>query len=100
MSADTIRWRGDAVVSSGARRMGFALLITFGLPLAVGAAARAEESGQSELAANVSQVFEQKCAACHGPAAKKVKKFGYVTDLGRLAANPKLIVPHDPASSA
>src|SRR4051794_21370231 len=44
--------------------------------------------------------FQQKCAACHGPEAKKPKKFAYVDDLARLAGNPKLVVPGDLSKSS
>jgi len=59
----------------------------------------ARAADDPRLAAQTLAVFQQKCAACHGPQAKKPKKFAYVTDLPRLAANPKLITPRDPAKS-
>src|SRR3954451_15287870 len=52
-----------------------------------------------DLPAETLAVFQAKCAACHGPQAAKPKKFGYVTDLMRLAANPKYVIPHDPDKS-
>jgi uncharacterized membrane protein len=47
-----------------------------------------------DLAAKVLKVFEAKCNECHGSQVKKPpKKFGYILDLKRVAANPKLVVP-------
>src|SRR5689334_15617507 len=50
-------------------------------------------------AAVVRAVFADKCYDCHSPAAKKVEKFGYINDLGQLAANPKYIARGDPDHS-
>ena len=52
-----------------------------------------------DVSARALAVFQAKCAACHGPQAAKPKKFGYITDLKRLAANPKYVIPHDPDKS-
>src|SRR5690349_20466805 len=61
--------------------------------------AKAEAQSDPSLPANVLQVFRQKCAACHSPQAKKIKKFGTITDLPKLAANHKLVTPGDSAHS-
>lgn len=45
-------------------------------------------------------IFAVRCVKCHGADVARPKgKFGYVLDLKRVAANPKLIVPFDPAAS-
>ena len=55
---------------------------------------------QGDLASRVRAAFSAKCAGCHGPDLRKPRgKFGYVLDLGRVAANPKLVVPGQPAES-
>jgi mono/diheme cytochrome c family protein len=39
-------------------------------------------------------VFKAKCAGCHGPDLEKPQgRFGYVLDLGKIAANPEMVVP-------
>jgi len=59
--------------------------------------ARAEETDPG---AQALQVFSVRCTQCHGSQVAKPKgKFGYVTDLRRVAANPKLVVPFDPSAS-
>src|SRR5262249_55106844 len=51
-------------------------------------------------ARQVRAVFAAKCAACHGPQLARPKgRFGYVLDLGRVAANPELVVPGSPGES-
>jgi mono/diheme cytochrome c family protein len=66
--------------------------------LLVTAAARADEP--RDLAADVRAVFVAKCAVCHGPDVKKPKgRFGYVTDLVRVAANRELVIPGAPDES-
>jgi mono/diheme cytochrome c family protein len=63
--------------------------------VAAGAATAAEDRP-----ARARQVFADKCAHCHGPdVPRPKKKFGYVTDLERLAGNPKLVVPSKPEES-
>lgn len=57
---------------------------------------------QSALALDqqVQAIFESRCVMCHGPQLKRPKgKFGYVTDLNRLAANSDYIVPFEPSQS-
>jgi uncharacterized membrane protein/mono/diheme cytochrome c family protein len=45
-------------------------------------------------AARVHALFERKCVECHGSELSKPKgKFGFVTDLARMAKDPELIVP-------
>jgi uncharacterized membrane protein/mono/diheme cytochrome c family protein len=52
------------------------------------------------LAAEVSRIFEAKCADCHGGHLPKPKgKFGYVLDLKRVAANPDYVTPGNPEKS-
>jgi len=59
--------------------------------------ARASDEGRPRaaiIAADAISVFKARCAVCHGPQLTAPKgRFGYVLDLGRLAANPELIVP-------
>lgn len=46
------------------------------------------------LANQVWAIFADKCLDCHAADLPKPKgKFGYVLDLGRIAANPKMVVP-------
>jgi hypothetical protein len=78
----------------GTRRI--SSLILFAAWASVPDAAAAAE----DLPTKVHAVFVGKCATCHGPDLPKPKgKFGYVTDLGRLADNPKLVVPSKPDES-
>ena len=52
------------------------------------------------LADQVRAIFSAKCVKCHGADLERPKgKFGYVLDLARVAANPKMIVPGKPAQS-
>ena len=52
------------------------------------------------LATQVHTIFQAKCIECHGPDLARPKgKFGYVLDLARVAANPKMIVPGKPLQS-
>jgi mono/diheme cytochrome c family protein len=45
-------------------------------------------------------VFKAKCAGCHGPDLPKPKaSFGYVLDLGRVAANREMVIPGRPGES-
>jgi hypothetical protein len=55
---------------------------------------------EQELAAPVRALFAAKCVECHGDRLARPKgKFGYVVDLKRVAANPKLVVPFRPDQS-
>lgn len=52
------------------------------------------------LASQVHAIFAVKCVECHGAGLERPKgKFGYVLDLARVAANPKMIVPGNPKKS-
>lgn len=52
------------------------------------------------LATQVHTIFQAKCVECHGPDVARPKgKFGYVLDLARVAANPKMIAPGNPLKS-
>ncbi len=52
------------------------------------------------LASHVYAVFKARCTECHGADLSRPKgKFGYVVDLARVAANPKMVVPGMPAQS-
>ena len=54
----------------------------------------------TETAEKVQKVFRAKCTQCHGSHLAKPKgKFGYILDLGRVAANPKIVVPSKPDES-
>lgn len=54
----------------------------------------------TELAARVRAVLTTRCASCHGPELTRPKgRFGYVTDLKRLASTSKLVVPSNPEKS-
>src|SRR5579885_1054189 len=68
--------------------------------LAAWTAVAGPASAADDLPGRVRAVFADKCASCHGPDLPKPKgKFGYVTDLARLAANRKLVVPSKPDES-
>ena len=57
-------------------------------------------AGDADSGAEARAVFAVRCVQCHGADLTKPKgKFGYVLDLKRVAANPKLVVPFDPAGS-
>jgi mono/diheme cytochrome c family protein len=77
----------------------FSVLVLLAAPaFALGSATAAEP--EADLPAHVRALFVARCAACHGPDLRRPKgKFGYVTDLERLAANRRLIVPSNPAES-
>jgi uncharacterized membrane protein/mono/diheme cytochrome c family protein len=52
------------------------------------------------LATQVHAIFQAKCVECHAADLAHPKgKFGYVLDLPRVVANPKMIVPGNPAKS-
>jgi uncharacterized membrane protein/mono/diheme cytochrome c family protein len=74
------------------------ILAFLGLGQVTAAGAGPDEGAQ--LANQVRDVFSAKCLDCHGPELKRPKgKFGYVLDLGRMAADPKLVVPGKPEES-
>jgi len=52
------------------------------------------------LASQVHTIFQARCTQCHGADLARPKgKFGYVLDLARVAANPKMVIPGDPVRS-
>jgi len=56
--------------------------------------------GAPSLATQVHTIFQAKCVECHAADLPRPKgKFGYVLDLARVAANPKMIAPGKPAKS-
>jgi uncharacterized membrane protein len=62
-------------------------------------AARAAEAPLN-LGDQVRTVFSAKCMQCHSARLARPKgKLGYLLDLDRVAANPKLVVKFDPAAS-
>jgi uncharacterized membrane protein/mono/diheme cytochrome c family protein len=68
------------------------------LALLVAVPARADDP--EALAGQVRAIFQAKCVECHGADLARPKgKFGYVLDLARVAANPNMVVPGDPARS-
>jgi uncharacterized membrane protein/mono/diheme cytochrome c family protein len=62
---------------------------------------RAQPSeGERDFGANVRVMFSQKCAICHGPDLPNPQgRFGYVTDLKRVASNPEMVIPGKPGES-
>jgi uncharacterized membrane protein/mono/diheme cytochrome c family protein len=55
------------------------------------------------LVTDVLEVFKTSCAECHGPEGQekhKKAKFHYITDLSKLRANPKYVVPGKPEESS
>jgi hypothetical protein len=53
-----------------------------------------------DLASRVHAIFAEKCTQCHGANVPRPKgKFGYVLDLNRVAANPKLVARSRPEES-
>lgn len=62
------------------------------------ASARAAEENDA-LASKVLTLFQDKCFKCHSPQAKKIKKFGFINDLNRLAHTQKYITPGHPEKS-
>ncbi|HEY0966573.1 MAG TPA: c-type cytochrome domain-containing protein [Opitutaceae bacterium] len=69
--------------------------------LALAGAARAEDAPLGKaLAGEVREIFRTSCIECHGAdLASPDGEFGYVLDLPRIAANPDMVVPGDPAKS-
>ncbi|HSU65767.1 MAG TPA: hypothetical protein VLJ39_02745 [Tepidisphaeraceae bacterium] len=64
------------------------------------AATPAAQPNPPDLGTQVRRVFADKCVECHSPGLSHPKgKFGYVLDLSRVAANPKIVVRFDPAAS-
>jgi uncharacterized membrane protein/mono/diheme cytochrome c family protein len=77
------------------------LVLCFIVAAPVARAAGAGAPGANDqLAAQTLAIFGEKCFSCHTTQSKpKPKKFNYVDDLAKLAANPKFIVPGDPDKS-
>ena len=71
------------------------------LVIVTGPSLSAETSNESQtLARQVHTLFASKCIECHGADLERPKgKFGYVLDLARVAANPKMVVPGNPTKS-
>jgi uncharacterized membrane protein len=52
------------------------------------------------LTSQVHAIFQARCTQCHGADLARPKaKFGYVLDLARVAANPRMVAPGNPAKS-
>lgn len=87
------RLRGRNVSRILARAFVLALLLST-------AGAWGAEDQLPSLATQVHAIFQTKCVECHAADLARPKgKFGYVLDLARVAANPKMIVPGKPAQS-
>jgi len=72
--------------------------LTLALTLLAPGASAAEEL--PSLATQVHAIFQVKCVECHGADLAHPKgKFGYVLDLPRVVANPKMITPGNPSKS-
>ncbi len=85
-------------MAAGRRDNDVRRLVGCALALLVAVAARADDP--EALAGQVRAIFQAKCVECHGADLARPKgKFGYVLDLARVAANPKMVVPGDPAHS-
>jgi uncharacterized membrane protein len=72
------------------------------LALTLSLIARESDAGDQlpSLATQVHAIFQVKCVECHAADLAHPKgKFGYVLDLPRVAANPKMIVPGNPLKS-
>lgn len=68
--------------------------------LATAPLAGANQRPLGDPGSQVREIFAAKCSQCHSPGLPRPKgKFGYVLDLARVAANPRLIVPSDAAHS-
>jgi len=71
------------------------LLSVFAQPAPNASSTDAQAAADAALDAIVS-----KCADCHGPQLQRPKgKFGYVTDLPRIASNPDYVTPGSPQDS-
>lgn len=75
-------------------------LLALLLPSVAPAQAPASKEEKLQLAARVHQIFEAKCADCHGSHLPKPKgKFGYVLDLARVGKNPDYVIVGDAKGS-
>lgn len=79
-------------------RCAFVLVL---LGLALAGTTRADDAALGRaLAGEVRGIFRATCLECHGPdLASPEGEFGFVLDLPRIAADPELVVPGDPAKS-
>jgi uncharacterized membrane protein/mono/diheme cytochrome c family protein len=58
------------------------------------------QAGELDLTSRVRTIFSAKCAECHGAGLSRPRgNFDYITDLKRVANNPALVVPFEPAQS-
>jgi uncharacterized membrane protein len=75
--------------------------LTLGVRPGMGLAGEARDREvQQDLASRVRAIFSAKCVRCHGADLPKPRgRFGYVLDLERLAANPRMVVPFEPDRS-
>jgi len=63
-------------------------------------AANAAPQQVPDLGSQVRGIFAAKCVECHAATLHRPKgKFGYILDLKRVAANPKIVVPFHPETS-
>jgi uncharacterized membrane protein len=82
------------------RSLLFSVLLALGAHCAFAQAAKPSKDEKLQLAAQVHQIFEAKCADCHGGHLPKPKgKFGYILDLGRVAKNVEYVVAGKPIDS-
>jgi len=76
------------------------MVITGGVWLGATSVWAAPPSSGRDLGTEARSIFAAKCASCHGPDLVKPKgRFGYVLDLRRVAANPEMVIPGEPAES-
>jgi uncharacterized membrane protein/mono/diheme cytochrome c family protein len=82
------------------RTLLFSVLLLVGAHAAFAQTAKVSKEEKLQLAAQVHQIFEAKCADCHGGHLPKPKgKFGYVLDLARVGKNADYVVPGKPVDS-
>src|SRR5262249_33627406 len=85
------------------RRVASCMLLLAGWMVFSGIALGQEKAkpakNDTAVADRVQLIFRDKCVECHGPQLKKPRAFGYILDLGRVAANPKFVVPFKPDKS-
>ena len=74
--------------------------LSIALMLCLLLAGAADASQPADLGSRVREIFAAKCSQCHSAGLIRPKgKFGYVLDLARVAANPRLVVPSDATHS-
>jgi mono/diheme cytochrome c family protein len=75
------------------RLLALALLLALCSALSAAPKPAASKEEKLQVTTRVHQIFEAKCADCHGSHLPKPKgKFGYVLDIGRVGLNPKYVV--------